>query len=406
VRWAAIALAFVCGCGAGNFDVVRVAGGHTHVGRFVTSAAYEASLEASIAEAQGDWPRAVTLWTRARAEDPEGPELAAHLGVALCRAGRRADGERAIAQALTEDPELASGWFARATCRWPTKAPTELAAMREELGKALAFDADMTDAALLLVHVELASGHVDRARVRAEELVAMHAKSSAAWRALAEVAARQGDGHRAVAAAVRTRELDDAAGKATVAQIASAIDRAGSSSDALRLRMTSASPGVAAKGECAAKYDAFVQIAARADAEAISPAAEAVRIACPEIEAFVTLVECQAIWTPKTAEDVEARALAAPSSVARRWGARMRLRRMSVDALLAGDALPRAEDRATLALQLAALATKNGDDALAKAAFELAPDEPTVARLLAQRSATYKKRACELARTELEKKSC
>jgi hypothetical protein len=138
----------------------------------------------------------------------------------------------------------------------------------------------------------------------------------------------------------------------------------------------------------------------------------------------VATIDVEAEWSPSDAEAIEARALASTSSRARRWARRMRLRRVSIDALLGSDALPRADDAPTLALELAAQALRRarggkpdeiGDAlALADVARSLAESEPTVARLvaevakLAQKGADDPRRAtaCALARTVVEKKAC
>jgi tetratricopeptide (TPR) repeat protein len=400
----------------GGYEVVRVADGHTHVGRFVSSAAYQWSMEAAIAEEKGDWPRAVEMWTKARDEDPDGPELQAHLGVALCHVGKLQAGEFALNDALRIDPDLEVGWTGRAQCKLLAKT-ADFEATRADLAKALQADGDALEPALLLVEVELRQGRLKQARARAEEAVVMHASSAAAWRALVEVTARQGDGHRALVAVQHAASLDDLVGRGAKVHAITAIDESGVAADSLALRETAPPIALTLSAVCKERLAAFVKIATRAEPAAVSAAADGMRAGCPEIEAEITRLECVAIWTPKNADEVEARALSAPSMVARLWGARMRLRRKSISDLLADGALPRAEDRATLALHVAAAALRAQGEtamALAKSARDLAPSEPTVARMLAElakrlgRDAKdpWRRAACELARTDVERASC
>lgn len=416
MRALVLCCALLTGCGVGGYEVVRVADGHTHVGRFVSSAAYQWSMEAAIAEAKGDWPRAVEMWTKARDEDPDGPELQAHLGVALCHVGKLQAGEFALNDALRIDPELEIGWTGRAQCRLLGKS-ADFEATRADLARALQADGDALEPALLLVEVELRQGRLKQARARAEEAVVMHPSSAAAWRVLVEVTARQGDGHRALVAVQHATSLDDLVGRGAKAQAVTAIDETGIAADSLALRETAPPIALSLSEACKKRLAAFVDIATRAEPAAVSAAADGMRAACPEIEAEITHLECAAIWSPKNAEEIEARALAAPSMVARLWGARMRLRRKSIAELLADGALPRAEDRATLALHVAAAALRAQGDAamaLARSARDLAPSEPTVARMVAElakrlgRDAKdpWRTSACALARTDIERASC
>lgn len=398
---------------------MRVQAGRAKVGRFVSSAAYEASLDAAIAEERGEWPRAVEFLRRARDEDPDGPELGARLGVALCHVGKLQAGMFAIDDALRIDPELERGWTARARCRLlVAKSDADLAAVREDLERAIRCDADALEPALLLVELDVRVGALSRARMRAEEAVVLHPHSARALRWLADIAARQGDAKRAVSAALDAASLDDATGAVAKTAVRDAIDRQGIASFSLSLRdARSPAAAEAAEGACRALFGAFEQIAAKAEPNEIATAAEGVRAQCPELDATITTLEVTATWSPSDAEKVEARALAAPSAAARRFGARMRLRRMSIDELLDPNALPPAEDRETLALHLASAAVRANDAgsaALAATALDLAPIEPTVARLcgeLARRKGKglddpSRKRACALARTPLEKQPC
>ncbi len=397
-------------------------GGRASVGRFVPSTAYAASLEASIAEERGDWALAAELLRRARDEDPDGPELGARLGVALCHLGKVQAGMFAIEDALRIDPDLERGYTARARCRLLTaKTAAELAAVRDDLQRALAADADALEPALLLVDLDLRANDLTRARARAEETVVLHPRSARALRMLAEIAARQGDGKRAMSAALAATQLDDATGMLAKQVALDAVDGAGVAAYSLAMRATRP-PGrsEAASGLCAEQLKAFEAIASRAEPDAVVTAADGVRSACPELDAQITRIEVVATWTPKTADAVEARALSATSAEARRFGARMRLRRLSLDALLDPSALPRAEDRPTLALHLAIAAVRKTDkspadaEALARVARDLAPSEPTVARLAAEvmhrrgkpKDDPIRVAACTLARTPLEKQGC
>lgn len=416
---AGVVLATVA-CGGSGYEVVRVHGGRARVGRFVPSTAYAASLEASIAEERGDWARAAELLRRARDEDPDGPELGARLGVALCHLGKMQAGLFAIEDALRQDPELERGYTARARCRLLMPS-ADLKAVRDDLSRALAADADALEPALLLIELDLRASDLSRARARVEETVVLHPRSARALRMLAEIAARQGDSKRAMSAALQAMHLDDATGAIARSVALEAVDRSGVAAYALAMRATRApSKAEAATGACAAQLTAFEAIASRAEPAAVVTAAEGARSACPELDAQITRIEVVSTWTPKTADAVEARALSATSADARRFGARMRLRRLSLDALLDPSALPRAEDRPTLALHLAAVAARKADqapadaEALARVAHDLAPSEPTVARLVAE---VMRKRgrpgddplrahACALALTTLEKQGC
>ena len=400
--------------------MVRVHAGRAHAGRFVPSTAYAASLDASIAEERGEWARAAELLRRARDEDPDGPELGARLGVALCHLGKQQAGMFAIEDALRSDPELERGYTARARCRILfAKTKGELAEARGDLTRALAIDADALDPALMLIDLDLRDGDLVRARVRAEEAAILHPRSARALRALAEIAARQGDSKRAMAAALTAATLDDVTGALAKSAALDAVDRSGVVSYALAMRGSgSPSKPEPAEGICVAQLHAFEKIASRAEPDAVTTAAEGTRSACPELDAEITRIEVVATWTPKTADAVEARALSATSAEARRFGARMRLRRLALTELLDPTALPRAEDRPTLAIHLAAAAVRKVDkspveaEALALVARDLAPSEPTVARLAAEvmrkggHAADAKRAACALARTTLEKQGC
>ncbi|MBI2389712.1 MAG: hypothetical protein HYV09_08950 [Deltaproteobacteria bacterium] len=421
-------LPLALGCGAGNYEVVRVQAGRARVGRFVSPVAYEASLQAAIAEERGEWPRAVELLRRAREEDPDGPELGARLGVALCHVGKVQAGFFAIDDALRVDPELERGWTARARCRLlVAKTAADVATARSELQRALECDPEALEPLLLLVELDVRAGDLTRARLRAEEAVLLHPRSARALRMVADIAARQGDAKRAVSAALAAAALDDATGAIAKSAVSAAIDRSGVAAYGLALRGSApalsepnAKVGDAGDGRCAALLGAFERIAATAEAAEVRTAADGFRAQCPELDGTITTLEVTVTWTPKTAEEVEARALGATSAAARHFGARMRLRRMSIEELTDPTSLPAAEDRPTLAIHLASAAVrkvKNAPDeaqALASAARELAPSEPTVARLcgeVARRRGAdvehpWRKAACALARTTLEKQAC
>lgn len=387
----------------------------------MSSTAYASSLDASIAEERGEWARAVELLRRARDEDPDGPELGARLGVALCHLGKVQAGMFAIDDALRIDPDLERGYTARARCRLlSAKTNGELSEVRADLTRALAVDSDALEPALLLIELDVRSGDLPRARARAEETVVLHARSARALRALAEIAARQGDSKRAMSVALMAATLDDATGAIAKSVALEAVDRSGVVAYALAMR-GSAPPAKPepAEGHCVAQLRAFEAIASRAEPAAVTTAAEGARSTCPELDAEITRIEVVATWSPKTAEAVEARALSATSAEARRFGARMRLRRLALTELLDPNALPRAEDRPTLAIHLAASAVRKVEtspadaEALTMVARDLAPSEPTVARLAAEvmrRSGhsadAMRSAACALARTTLEKQGC
>lgn len=414
MRIALALVALLAGCGGSGYEVMRVHAGRAHIGRFVSSTAYAASLDASVAEERGEWARAVELLRHAREEDPDGPELGARLGVALCHLGKVSAGLFAIDDALRIDPGLERGYTARARCRLlVAKSPAELDAARADLVRALSLDAEALEPALQLIELEMRRDLI-RARVRAEETAILHPRSARALRALAEIAARQGDSQRAMSAALAAAALDDATGAIAKSAALEAADRAGVVAYALALRGSSPpSKPDAPEGACAAQLRAFEAIASRAEPSAVTTAAEGVRSACPDLDAEITRIEVVCTWTPATADSVETRALSATSAEARRFGRRMRLRRLAIEELLDPNTLPRAEDRPTLAIHLASAALRKSDEALARVARDLAPSEPTVARLVAE---VMRRRgqptdplitaACALARTTLERQGC
>lgn len=417
-----VAIAFGAGCGFGSYEVVRVHDGRAEAGRFVSPLAYTLAGEAALAEAKGDWARAVGLLQKARDEDPDGPELQARLGVALCKLGKREAAMFAFADALRLDPGLERAYTGRAACRLavPKVSPEERALARADLERATLADPDAVEPVLILIELDVQDGALPMARVRAEELVSLHPTASRTYRALAEVCARQGAAARAAWAATRAAALDvDEGGLARVA-VADVVDGSGIVDAALLLR------GVAAGGvahevdpRCTPALQALAVVAAKGDPTAIVLAADAARAACPEEEGAIAEIEVATAWTPETGASIELRALSSPSLRARRLAVRARLRRLGLDAVLTD--LPKAEDRATLALELAGAAVKKarkkdlaGALVLAKAAFDTAPWEPTVARLCAEvalwasrpASDPWRLRACALARTKVEHEAC
>jgi Flp pilus assembly protein TadD len=429
-------LAIATGCGFGEYEVVRVHAGRTRVGRFVSSTAYEAGFEAAVAEAEGDWPRAVDALRRASDEDPDAADLRARLGLALCHTKRFDAGRVAIEEALRIEPDLERGWSARARCTLLSN-PKATAAARADLARALEADGEAVEPTLMLAELDLEAGDLAAARLRAEEAVLLHPWSSAAHRLLAVVAARQGDTRRATIAALSTASLDRELGARTKREIYEAVARSGLARDALALaRVVHPADPISKEGEadappadrkiegaCAARIESLEAIARSADEAAIHAAADGVRALCPAHEGRITGIEVAAIWSPENAEAVERHARAATSNAVRRWAARMALRRLPLDAIEAvarDGALPPAEDRATLALHLAVAArgrigsAPSDALALARAARDLAPAEPTVARLAADvarkagapTSDPARVAACALARTAIERDAC
>lgn len=412
----------VGGCRLGAYEVVRVHAGHAQAGRFVSPEAYALAGEAAVAEAKGDWSKAVALLQKARDEDPDGPELQARLGVALCKLGKREAAMFAFADALRLDPELERAYTGRAACRLsvPKVSTAERERARDDLERATLADPDALEPVLLLVDLDVQEGLLGVARVRAEEAVALHPTAPRAYRVLAEVCAKQGAAARAAWAANLALTLDVDEGALARQAVGDVVDGSGEIDAALRLRGVSAAAAPRpADPECAPALQALALVAAKGEPPAIVLAADAARASCPGEEGAIAEVELATAWTPEGGEAVESRALASPSLVARRHAARLRLRRLPLDSVL--SELPKAEDRATLALELAGAGVRKARKkelgpalAFAKAAFDAAPWEPTVARLCAEvalwasRPADdpWRRRACLLARTKVEREAC
>jgi len=403
-----------------DYSVVRVHEGRSREGRFVEPEAYSKSLEAALAAERGDYATALAALEGAREADPDDADLVARIGAALCRLDRDREANKAFEDALKIDPESERTFLERATCRLRVKQP-DLAAVRADLQRALTCNPESIEAALLLAELDLRNGKLALARARVEETVVLHPTVASAWRTLAEIAATQGELTRATEAALRARRYDGNEGKKAIAIVLPMVEEAGLAQAALLLRGKRPEPesSLPENPGCIVRLRALEKIAAHGDHTTISIAAEGVRAACPETDEAATQLELASTWSPTSADEVEARASTSPNARTRRWGARMRLRRTALEKLEEQDALPRAEDRETLALHLAAQALvrtkKNPKDAsaiaLARAAHDLAPAEPTVTRMVAEAmrrtgSDTYRVTACALARTAIEKSSC
>jgi tetratricopeptide (TPR) repeat protein len=426
MRRAALLLACCAiGCGFGSTEVVRMHDGRARAERFVNDRAYAASLEAAIAEARGDWPAAVAALQRARDEDPDAPDLEARLGLALCHLGKVEAALFAFDDALRSAEQRERAYTARAQCMLLRGDPV---AARMDLLRAVADDPDALEPALVLVEVDLTRGDLKSARARAEEAALLHPSSATAQRVLAEVLVRAGDVAGAVEAASAASRLDDDEGARARAAVIALADRSGVAAYALAMRGRRAEPATSFASEldprCAKLLEAMKAIAAKGRPDEIGPAATGVRAACPSIDPEAATIDVEAEWSPVNADAVEARALSSTSSSARRWARRMRLRRLSIEALLTADTLPRADDTASLALELAATAVRQARNgkaeelaealSLADVARSFAVAEPTVARLVAEvaklagKGADDPRRAtaCALARTDVEKKAC
>jgi Tfp pilus assembly protein PilF len=411
------------GCGSFGYEVVRVHGGRPRAERFVSDEAYSASLEAAIAEETGDWVAAVEALRKARDEDPDAPDLQARLGLALCHVGKLEAAHFAFEDALRSGDQAERVFTSRASCYLLSG---NVAAARHDLARAIANDPEALEPALILVELDLREGHLGAARARVEEATIVHPTSGRAFRLFAEVLVRQGEVVLAMNAAKTAMRIDAVEGKHARELVTPLVDAAGVAEWSLAMRGTGspAAPATIDPNDehCTKLFAALSTIAAKGSAAEIQAAAEGVRATCPEVEGEATVIEVESIWSPANADVVEAMALGSASSRARRWGARMQLRRVPTASLVAKGALPRVEDAETLALQLAAEAlelsrVKATDPkalALATVARNLALSEPTVARLVAEvakragkpASDAMRATACSLARTELEKQAC
>ena len=423
-RWLAVVVALAAsGCSGFGYEVVRVHEGRARSERFVSDDAYAASLEAALAEEKGDWPAAVEALRKARDEDPDAPDLQARLGLALCHVGKLEAAHFAFEDALRSGDQAERVFSARASCYLLSGNG---AAARHDLARAVSVDPEALEPALMLVELDLKEGNLAPARARVEEATLVHPTSGRAFRLLAEVLVRQGEVALAIEAAKAAMRIDAVEGKRARELVTPLSDTAGIAAWALAMRGTRPPPPVATidpgDARCTALFASLTAIAAKGTAAEIQLAGEGVRATCPEVEGEATVLEVESIWTPTSAESVEATALASASSRARRWGARMKLRRQTSTALLAEGALPKAEDAPTLALQLAvsalALSRAKASDpralVLSAAARSLALSEPTVARLVAEvakragepSTDPLRNTACALARTDVEKQAC
>ncbi|GAC1362830.1 MAG: hypothetical protein NVSMB47_14810 [Polyangiales bacterium] len=424
LRFALVGASLTAGCAFGSGEVVRVHDGRARVERFVSYRAYAATREATLAEERGDWTAAVAALGRARDEDPDAVDLEARLGLALCHLSKREAAQFAFDDALRSSEQRERTYTARGQCRLLLGEP---ARAREDFLRAIAIDAEALEPTLALVALDLAAGATQQARARAEEAAWMHPTSATAHRILAEVLATIGDVVGAVAAARTTMRLDQREGSRARDAVLPIADRAGVAS--LELSLLGAPSGddmtvAPADPRCQRLLEVLRALATRARAGEVEPAAVAVAATCPELESDATSIAVAAEWSPSTAETIEGRALASTSSPARRWAQRMRLRRLSLEALLAADTLPRPEDAPTLAIHVAARAVRafssTGPDARerarawAAAARAMAGDEPTAARLAAEVSRRLgqgpsdptRVAACALARTPIENEAC
>ena len=426
MRSIALSFALLCaasGCGTFGYEVVRVHGGRAKSERFVSDEAYSASLEAAIAEEKGDWGTAVEALRKARDEDPDAPDLQARLGLALCHVGKLEAAHAAFEDALRSGDQAERVFTARASCYLLSG---NVVGARHDLVRAIAIDPEALEPSLMLVELDLREGRLAQARARVEEATLTNPTAGRAFRLLAEVLVRQGEVALAIDAASSAMRIDAVEGKRARELVVPLADAAGVAAWALAMRgMRLPTPPATidpSDARCTKLFGALSGIVSKGSASEIQIAAEGVRASCPEFDGEATVLEVQSIWTPATSDAVESRALASASSRARRWGSRMKLRRLGSTALLGADALPKAEDAPTLALQLAAsalmLSRTKADDpkaiALSTVARNLALSEPTVARLVAEvarragRPTTDPMRttACALAQTELEKQAC
>ncbi|GAC1583295.1 MAG: hypothetical protein NVS3B20_13640 [Polyangiales bacterium] len=422
---------FAYGC-VGDYDVVRVNDGRAQSGRYVSSEAYAASLAAAIAEEHADFGHATEALRVALEYDHDAPELMTRLGSALCHLGKTAEAMSAFADAITADSARERAYTARAACRLRSSATRrDQLEARADLNTAVFADPEAIEPALLLVDLDLNDGAVAQARARIEEQVVLHPTSAVAFRVLAEVAARQNDASRAVTAAMRAGAYDTVEGVRARELVSASADQTGIEAYGLAMRGTqSALPtldAAASDPACAARLRSLTAIGAIGalgfgNDGVVAIAAEGVRASCPQLDAESTMIELTSAWTPERSAILEKRALDAPSARARRWGARMHLRFLTTDQLLEAAVLPGAEDRETLALHLAVDALRHArssaSDAtvwkLATSAHDLAPAEPTVARVVAEVARRtdrpigqpFQRTACALARTTVEKAAC
>lgn len=209
-RHALIALvALVAGSGCSSTNAwMRGHVGPTYPDRILAPAAYEASLEAAIAEAKGDWPAAVTWLTTARDLDRDALDLQARLGLALCHVGKHDAAMFAFADVLRIEPTLERALTERAKCALFERRPDDA---RRDLETAVISSPNEIEPTLLLVEIERAAGAVERARWRIEECARLHPYAPEVLRVVADVRRLRGDEAGAFAAERRRAAIDGTA---------------------------------------------------------------------------------------------------------------------------------------------------------------------------------------------------
>ena len=115
-----LTLSLNLGCAEGADSVTRMADGVRYSGRFVNPEAYAAYLLGVEYEARGDYPRALSAYLEAHAEDPDSPEVWARIGALRCFSSEPARGPAAARGAfehgITNDPEYFGNYLERARC--------------------------------------------------------------------------------------------------------------------------------------------------------------------------------------------------------------------------------------------------------------------------------------------------
>lgn len=177
--------------------VTRVADGETLEGRPIAPDAYAAVLRATLLEARGDAPGALTELERALDEDPGSPEIVTRIARLLCQSGGSTDAtEEAISSfedALALDPSYAPAWLGLAECRERRK---ELAPALEAAERAAYYDPSSVAATRAVARLFFALGRPSEAWTWLEALATLAPDSREALQAILEAATTRRDGAR------------------------------------------------------------------------------------------------------------------------------------------------------------------------------------------------------------------
>ena len=395
---AIVTLALTVGCGSKTIGGYGSTGAH-YPDRIIAPEAYAASLEAAIAESRGEWAEAVTWLTKARDLDRDALDLQARLGLALCHVGKYDAAMFALADVLRIDDKFERARTARAQCWLLRQQPIEA---RKDLAVAIEADPEALEPQLILAELDRTSGAVAQAHARVEECARLHPNAPVVWDRLTLFRAARGDVLGAAAAKRRWHALQGVAVDA--ADTTFSHER-----DAHDMQCEALANVVAETSESAGGTETEKTISR-----------SAWRASCDVDDATFELESLRASWSVARKSEVEALAAASAYAIVRWWGARMALRSLPLDVLLAAS-LPAFDDRESRALAIvragvSAASPSSVTERIARVreAIELAPAEPTVARLVAyvakqagiDGSDALRQRICWLAQTDVEKAAC